>query len=155
MRLSFRSFPKNWILDEAWTSLLLDIRYFSHIWVSGPISGFDCCCNFQSSKWNLIKSWNLSHCIPGPNNEQICLLSVIGEVHELHHGLRTPRERFFSKIRNFWAWADKLGWHFKRHLGYFWPNYKHYFGTESPLTMGKCSWFTFLQKNSFLGLEHF
>ena len=24
------------------------------------------------------------------------------------HGLRTPRDSFFSKIRNFWAWADKL-----------------------------------------------
>ena len=23
------------------------------------------------------------------------------------HGLRTPRQSFFSKIRNFWAWADK------------------------------------------------
>ena len=23
--------------------------------------------------------------------------------------LRPPRESFFSKIRNFWAWADKLG----------------------------------------------
>ena len=25
------------------------------------------------------------------------------------HGLRTPRESFFSKISNFWAWADILG----------------------------------------------
>ena len=25
------------------------------------------------------------------------------------HGQRTSRESFFSKIRNFWAWADKLG----------------------------------------------
>ena len=25
------------------------------------------------------------------------------------HGLRTPKENFFSKILNFWAWADKLG----------------------------------------------
>ena len=25
------------------------------------------------------------------------------------HGVRPPRESFFSKIRNFWAWADKLG----------------------------------------------
>ena len=33
-----------------------------------------------------------------------------------------------------------------RHLGYFWPNYKHYFGTVSPLSMGECSWFSFLQK---------
>ena len=62
------------------------------------------------------------------------------------HGLRTSRESFFSKIRNFWAWADKLGRNFMRHLGYFWPNYKHYFGTVSPLSMGKSSWFYFLQK---------
>ena len=33
-----------------------------------------------------------------------------------------------------------------RHLGYFWPNYKHYLGTVSPLSMGKCSWLPFLQK---------
>ena len=26
-----------------------------------------------------------------------------------YHGLRTPRESFFSKISNFWAWADILG----------------------------------------------
>ena len=25
------------------------------------------------------------------------------------HGLRTPRESSFSKIRDFWAWADRLG----------------------------------------------
>jgi hypothetical protein len=39
------------------------------------------------------------------------------------HGVRTPKESFFSKIRNFWAWADKLGSNFMGHLGYFWPNY--------------------------------
>ena len=61
------------------------------------------------------------------------------------HGQRTPRESFFSKFRKFWAWADKLGRNFMRHLGYFWPNYKHYFGTVSSLSMGKCSWFYFLQ----------
>ena len=33
-----------------------------------------------------------------------------------------------------------------RHFGYFWPNYKHYFGTVSLLSMGKSSWFSFLQK---------
>ena len=37
------------------------------------------------------------------------------------HGLRTPKETFFSKILNFWDWADILGWNFLRHLGYFWP----------------------------------
>merc|ERR1719264_2412103 len=65
---------------------------------------------------------------------------------EIDHGLQTPRQSFFSKIKNFWAWADKLGRNFMRHLGYFWPNYKHYFGTVSPLSMGKCSWFSFQQK---------
>ena len=35
------------------------------------------------------------------------------------HGLRTPRESFFSKIFNFWAWADIFGWNFMRHLGSF------------------------------------
>ena len=59
---------------------------------------------------------------------------------------QTTDRAFFSKIRNFWAWADKLGRNFMRHFGYFWPNYKHYFGTVSPLSMGKCSWFSFLQK---------
>ena len=38
------------------------------------------------------------------------------------HGLRTPRESFFS---NFWAWADILGWNILRHLGYFRPDYQH------------------------------
>ena len=38
------------------------------------------------------------------------------------------RAFFFSKIRNFWAWADKLGRGFMRHLGYVWPNYRHCFG---------------------------
>ena len=61
----------------------------------------------------------------------------------------TSRENFFSKIRKFWAWADKLGWNFMRHLGYFWPNYQHYFGTVGPLSIGKCSWFPFLQKTLF------
>ena len=39
-----------------------------------------------------------------------------------------------------------LGWHFLMHLGYFRPKYQHYFGTVSPLFMGKCSWIFFLQK---------
>ena len=57
----------------------------------------------------------------------------------------TQRE-LFSKIRNFWAWADKLGQIFGGYFGYFQPNYQHYFGTVSPLSMGKCIWFFFLQK---------
>ena len=70
------------------------------------------------------------------------------EVHTSTHGLRTPRESFFlSKIRNFLAWADKLGWNSMRRLQYFWQiYYNHYFGTASLLFIGKCSWFSFLQK---------
>ena len=33
----------------------------------------------------------------------------------------------FSKISNFWAWADILGWNILRHLRYFWPDYQHPF----------------------------
>ena len=82
------------------------------------------------------------------------------------HGLRTPRESFFSKIWIFVAWArvsiqgvlgglrrfSKIG-----HWGpvsvpvaqsrkIFWPNYQHYFGTVSPLSMEKYIWFIFLRK---------
>ena len=32
-------------------------------------------------------------------------------------------DSFFSKILNFWAWADKLGRIFWGHFGYFQPNY--------------------------------
>ena len=67
-------------------------------------------------------------------------------LNDLDHGQRTSRESFFSKIRNFLAWADKLGWNFGGHFGYFQPNYWHYFGTVSLLFMGKCSWIFFLQK---------
>ena len=40
----------------------------------------------------------------------------------LDHGLRTPKQIFFSKISNFCVWADILGWIFFRHLGYFRPD---------------------------------
>ena len=36
-------------------------------------------------------------------------------------------ESFFSKIPNFWAWADKSGPTFFGNLGYFQQNYKHPF----------------------------
>ena len=91
------------------------------------------------------------------------------------HGLRTPRESFFSKIWIFVAWArvsiqgvlgglrrfSKIG-----HWGpvsvpvaqsrkIFWPNYQHYFGTVSPLCIGKCTLFFFLPKRLwFSGLKH-
>ena len=67
------------------------------------------------------------------------------------HGQRTSRESFFSKIRNFWAWADKLGWTFVGHFGYFQTNYWHYFGTVSQLFIGKCSWIFYLQKMLVFG----
>ena len=76
----------------------------------------------------------------------IWCLSSTPFLNKTRHGLWTPRESFFSKIWNFWPWADKLSWNFMRHFGYFWPNYKHYFGTVSPLSMGKSSWISFLQK---------
>ena len=72
----------------------------------------------------------------------------------LNHGLRTPRESFFSKIWNFWAWADKLGCNFMMHFGYFWPNYKCYFATVSPLSIGKSSASLSYKKIWFLGLKH-
>ena len=39
----------------------------------------------------------------------------------------THRESFFSKMPNFWAWADKLGRKGWGHLGYFRPIYQHPF----------------------------
>ena len=30
-------------------------------------------------------------------------------LYDYNHGQRTSRESFFSKIQNFWAWANKLG----------------------------------------------
>ena len=62
-----------------------------------------------------------------------------------------PGSAFFQKLETFWAWADKLGLNFMRDLGYFWPNYKLYFVTVSPLFMGKCSWIFFLQKTLVFG----
>ena len=34
------------------------------------------------------------------------LISLPVYVNRYYQGQRTPRESFFSKIRNFWAWAD-------------------------------------------------
>jgi hypothetical protein len=83
------------------------------------------------------------HTVP---NDSYCFWADLHlEGHVLTHGQWTSRESFFSKIWNFWAWADKLGWNFGGHFGYFQPNYRHYFGTVSPLFMGKCSWIIFLQ----------
>ena len=75
-----------------------------------------------------------------------CVGCMISQQNCLFHGQRTSRESFLSKIQKFWAWADKLGWNCMRHLGYFWPNYKHYIDTVSPLSIGKSSWISFVQK---------
>ena len=37
------------------------------------------------------------------------VISGILSKHVHDHGLRTPKESFFSNISNFWAWADILG----------------------------------------------
>ena len=60
---------------------------------------------------DLVASWHFS-CLP------------------LANGLRTPRESFFSKISNFWAWADILGWNFWGHFG---RTINTHFGTVSSL----------------------
>ena len=53
-----------------------------------------------------------------------------------HHGLRTPRENFFSKIPNFWAWADILGCNVLRHLECFLAKLStNYFDTVKPLSI--------------------
>ena len=54
-------------------------------------------------------------------------------------------ESFFSKISNFWAWADILGWNFLRHLGYFRTISTH-FGTLCSLSMFSIIQPLFLQK---------
>ena len=46
----------------------------------------------------------------------------------------TQRE-LFSKIPNFWAWADKLGRKFLGHLGIFGRFISNHFGTVSSLSM--------------------
>ena len=64
-----------------------------------------------------------------------------------------PERAFFLKFQTFGLgqtfWADIL-WH----LGYFRPNYQHYFGTVSLLSLEKCIWWFFLQKLWFSGLTH-
>ena len=78
-------------------------------------------------------------------NKQNYSCSKIFHVDE--HGLRTPRQSFISKISNFWAWADTLGWIFLRHLGYFRPDH---FGTMISLSMFSIIQPLFLQKIKYL-----
>ena len=56
----------------------------------------------------------------------------------------TQRE-LFSKISNFWAWADILGWNFLRHLGYFRPDYQHENGCTHFCTVSSLSMFSIIQ----------
>ena len=46
------------------------------------------------------------------------------------HGLRTPRESFFLKIPNFWAWADKLS----ENLGHYTVTQSNRIGSKHILT---------------------
>ena len=57
-----------------------------------------------------------------------------------------PERAFFQKYK-FLGLDRQIGLKFyEAFLGYFWPNYKHYFSTVSPLSIGNCIWFSFLQK---------
>ena len=72
-----------------------------------------------------------------------------------NHGLRTPRENFFFKNPKLLGLGRQIGLKFfEAFLGYFWPNYQHYFGTVSPLSMEKCIGIFFLQKTLVSGLKH-
>ena len=81
----------------------------------------------------------------------LSIYCCIGQGYHQHyrepkHGLRTPREFFFSKIPNFWAWADKLGPKFGGILGIFGQFISTHFGTVSPLSMFSINHPLFLQK---------
>ena len=151
MKLPVTSFQnwfwKTWIqrISVEFISVAVDRVPTPNLWVKSPdylqqdhpgsmqaFSNVRCPCN--------------SHISLSPFDLKMFRWPIGFENVQVANELQTLRESFFSKIRNFWAWADKLGWTFMRHLGYFWPNYKHYFGTVSPLSMGKCSWFSFLQR---------
>ena len=62
------------------------------------------------------------------------------------------QERAFSKIPNFWAWADKLSRKFWGHLGYFRLIYQHpfWYCTVSLLSMFSIKQPLFLQKTNAL-----
>ena len=77
-------------------------------------------------------------------NEKTCFcLSII----YMYDGLRTPRESFFfSKILNFWAWADILGWNFQGVWGIYDRTISTHFGTVSSLSMFSIIQPLFLQK---------
>ena len=59
----------------------------------------------------------------------------------------TQRKLFFQEFETFGLGQTNWAEIFFRHLGYFRPKYQHCFGTVSPLSMGKCSWFSPLQKS--------
>ena len=55
------------------------------------------------------------------------------------------RELFFKNSKLL-GLGRQIGLKILRHLRYFRPNYQHYFGNVSPLSMGKYRWFFFIQK---------
>ena len=61
---------------------------------------------FFLAKYKLLSASRYAHCI-----EIVSEVTVIVQDIDMcsAHGLRTSRGSFFSEIRNFWAWADKLG----------------------------------------------
>ena len=91
-----------------------------------------------------LKNASLHICIVYSYTKDPAMFYFLVTLNGISISLRTPRKSFFSKIPNFWAWADILGWNVLRHLGYFRPNYQHYFGTLSPMSMGKWIWLFFL-----------
>ena len=80
-------------------------------------------------------------------------MCAIESLNEKKHGVQTPR-KFFFKSQTFGLGQTYWAENFLRHLGYFEPSHQHYFGTVSPLSMGKCTWMFFLQKLWFSGLKH-
>ena len=66
----------------------------------------------------------------------------------------TQRELFFKNPKLL-GLGRQIGLKFLRKLSYFWPNYQHYFGTVSPLSMEKCIFGSFSYKKLwFSGLKH-
>ena len=57
-----------------------------------------------------------------------------------------PMKQFFIKIKNFWAWADKVSKLILGHLVYFWPKYQHPFWYSESLVMFFIIQPLFLQK---------
>jgi hypothetical protein len=63
-------------------------------------------------------------------------------------------ERAFFKNPKILGLGRQIGLKFLRHLEYFQPNYWHYFGTVSPLSMKKCIWSFSYKKLWLSGLKY-